>query len=58
MLSREDPTLAHHTSAEAAQLMDERCDAYADAHGAVPGADTREKSSAFRDRATSRSLVR
>lgn len=32
--------------------MDELCDAYADAYGAVPGEDTREKSSAFRDRAT------
>lgn len=47
-----DLTLAHHTSTEAAQLMDELCDAYADAYGAVPGEDTREKSSAFRDRAT------
>src|ERR1700742_1308771 len=45
-------TLTHHTSTEAAQLMDELCDVYADAYGAVPGEDTREKSSAFRDRAT------
>lgn len=44
-------TLAHHTSDEAAKLMDELCDAYADAYGAVPGEGTREKSSAFRDRA-------
>jgi GNAT superfamily N-acetyltransferase len=47
-----DPTLTHHTSLEAAQLMDELCDTYADAYGAVPGEDTREKSGAFRDRAT------
>lgn len=35
-----------------APLMDDLCDAYADAYGAVPGEDTREKSSAFRERAT------
>lgn len=52
MASRDNPTLAHHTSTETATLMDELCDAYADAYGAVPGEDTREKSSAFRDRAT------
>ncbi len=45
-------TLTPHTSTEAAQLMDELCDVYADAYGAVPGEDTREKSSAFRERAT------
>ncbi|MGH3900220.1 MAG: hypothetical protein ACRDTA_18650 [Pseudonocardiaceae bacterium] len=44
--------LTHHTSAEAVRLMDELCDVYADAYGAVPGEDTREKSSAFRERAT------
>jgi len=47
----DDLTLTHHTSTEVAQLMDVLCDAYADAYGAVPGEDTREKSSAFRDRA-------
>ncbi|MGH3783840.1 MAG: hypothetical protein ACRDRO_25270, partial [Pseudonocardiaceae bacterium] len=47
-----DLTLTHHTSAEAATLMDDLCDVYADAYGAVPGEDPREKSSAFRDRAT------
>jgi len=52
MLSGDDLTFTYHTSAEAAQIMDELCDAYADAYGAVPGEDTREKSSAFRDRAT------
>lgn len=46
-----DLTLTHHTSSEAAELLDELCDAYADAYGAVPGEDTREKSSAFRERA-------
>ncbi len=51
MPATEGLTLAHHTSDEAAQLMDELCDVYADAYGAVPGEDTREKSSAFRDRA-------
>lgn len=44
--------LSHHTSDDAAQLLDELCDVYADAYGAVPGEDTREKSSAFRERAT------
>ncbi len=47
-----DLTLTQHTSAEAVKIMDELCDVYADAYGAVPGADTREKSSAFRERAT------
>jgi GNAT superfamily N-acetyltransferase len=47
-----DLTLAHHTSTEAAALMDELCEVYADAYGAVPGEDIREKSSAFRERAT------
>ena len=44
-------TLTHHTSAEAAGLMDELCEVYADAYGAVPGEDIGEKSSAFRKRA-------
>jgi len=48
----DDLTLTQHDSAEAADLMDELCDAYADAYGTVPGEDTREKSSAFRERAT------
>ena len=47
-----DLTLTHHTSTEVAQLMDELCEVYADAYGAVPGEDPREKSSAFRERAT------
>ncbi|MCA1706212.1 MAG: GNAT family N-acetyltransferase [Actinobacteria bacterium] len=47
-----DLTLTPHTSTEAAQLMNDLCDVYADAYGAVPGEDTREKSSAFRERAT------
>ncbi|MGH3775887.1 MAG: GNAT family N-acetyltransferase [Pseudonocardiaceae bacterium] len=47
-----DLTLTHHASAEAAKLMNALCDVYADAYGAVPGEDPREKSSAFRDRAT------
>lgn len=50
--SAHDLTLTHHTSVEAVKLMDELCDVYADAYGAVPGEDTREKSSAFRERAT------
>lgn len=44
--------LTTHTATEAAQLMDELCGVYADAYGAVPGEDTREKSGAFRERAT------
>jgi predicted GNAT superfamily acetyltransferase len=32
--------------------MDELCEVYADAYGAVPGEDIRQKSSAFRERAT------
>lgn len=47
-----DPTLTHHTSTEAIKLMDELCEVYADAYGAVPGEDTQEKSSAFRERAS------
>ncbi|MGI9001070.1 MAG: GNAT family N-acetyltransferase [Pseudonocardia sp.] len=45
-------TLTHHNSSDAALLMDELCDAYADAYGTVPGEDADEKSSAFRERAT------
>ncbi len=45
-------SLAHHTSEEAVALLDELCDAYADAYGAVPGEDIDVKSGAFRDRAT------
>ncbi|MGH3545532.1 MAG: GNAT family N-acetyltransferase [Mycobacteriales bacterium] len=45
-------TLTSHTVTEAVRLMDELCEVYADAYGAVPGEDTREKSSAFRERAT------
>jgi GNAT superfamily N-acetyltransferase len=46
-----DLRLTHHTSSEAAKLMDELCEVYADAYGAVPGEDTQEKSSDFRERA-------
>jgi len=52
MAPTDDLTLAHHTSAEAVKLMDELCEVYADAYGAVPGEDIWEKSSAFRERAT------
>ncbi|MGH3829666.1 MAG: GNAT family N-acetyltransferase [Pseudonocardiaceae bacterium] len=52
MPSTRDLTLTHHASAGAAELMDELCDVYADAYGVVPGEDTREKSSAFRERAS------
>jgi GNAT superfamily N-acetyltransferase len=48
-----DLALTPRTAADAAQLMDELCEVYADAYGAVPGEDTREKSLAFRGRATS-----
>lgn len=51
MSRTEDLTVTPHTSAEAAELMDELCEVYADAHGTVPGADTQEKSGAFRERA-------
>ena len=51
-MSLVDTILAHHTSAEAAMLMDELCDAYADAYGAISVEDTHDKTSAFRDRAT------
>ncbi len=36
-------TLAHCTNAKTAKLMDELRVVYADAYGAVPGEDTREK---------------
>ncbi len=52
MAATDDLTLTHHISTEAAKLMDELCEVYADAYGAVPGEDIREKSSAFRERAT------
>lgn len=47
-----DVTLAFHDSTDAAAVMDQLCDAYADAYGAVPGEDTGQKSDAFRDRAS------
>lgn len=46
-----DLTLTRHTRAESLNLMDKLCEVYADAYGAVPGEDIREKSSAFRERA-------
>jgi GNAT superfamily N-acetyltransferase len=52
MAAPADPTLAHRTSAEALRLMDELCEVYADAYGAVGGEDIHQKSSAFRERAT------
>jgi ribosomal protein S18 acetylase RimI-like enzyme len=52
MPARDDVTLAHHDGGQAADLLDELCDAYADAYGAVPGEDAGQKSDAFRDRAT------
>lgn len=47
----DDLTLTQHTSVEAAEMVDELCEVYADAYGAVPGEDIGEKSSAFRERA-------
>lgn len=44
--------LAYHTAEEVPALLDELCDAYADAYGVVPGEDVTVKTSAFRDRAT------
>ncbi|MGH3735755.1 MAG: GNAT family N-acetyltransferase [Micromonosporaceae bacterium] len=43
-----DLTFSHHSGDQAAALMDDLCDAYADAYGAEP---TEEKTSAFRNRA-------
>jgi GNAT superfamily N-acetyltransferase len=45
-------TLAHHTAEEVPALLDELCDAYADAYGVVHGEDITVKTSAFRNRAT------
>ncbi|MGH3625117.1 MAG: GNAT family N-acetyltransferase [Sciscionella sp.] len=45
----DDLVLTHHAGAEAATLMDELCDVYADAYGVQPDS---EKTSAFRTRAT------
>jgi hypothetical protein len=39
----DDLTLTHHTSAEAAELMDKLCEVYADAYGAVPDEDIGRK---------------
>jgi GNAT superfamily N-acetyltransferase len=44
--------VGQHDSADAADLIDALCEVYADAYGAVPGEDVREKSGAFRVRAT------
>lgn len=38
-----DLTVTHHTSADAATLMDELCEVYADAYGAVSGEDVGER---------------
>ncbi|MFJ5780351.1 hypothetical protein [Streptomyces sp. NPDC093094] len=43
-----DVSLAHHDGKEAAALLEELCDAYADAYGVGPG---EEKTGAFRRRA-------
>lgn len=51
-MPRPDLTLTSHTATEALQLMDELCEVYADAYGAVAGESTGEKSGAFRERAT------
>jgi GNAT superfamily N-acetyltransferase len=48
MSSAHDLTLTHYDSAEAARLMDELCDVYADAYGVEPDG---EKTAAFRTRA-------
>lgn len=47
-----DLTLTPRTATDAAYLMDELCEVYADAYGALPGEDSHEKSHAFRERAT------
>lgn len=44
----DDIALMHHSGEEAASLLDELCDTYADAYGVEPG---EEKSAAFRHRA-------
>ncbi|MGH3782880.1 MAG: hypothetical protein ACRDRO_20230 [Pseudonocardiaceae bacterium] len=48
MPSAHDLTLNHHTSTEAARIMDELCEVYADAYGVEPDG---EKTAAFRVRA-------
>jgi ribosomal protein S18 acetylase RimI-like enzyme len=47
-----DVTYVRVNAADAASLMDQLCDVYADAYGEVPGEDTKVKTDAFRDRAT------
>lgn len=48
----DDLILSHHISVRAVELMDELCEVYADAYGAVPGEGIGKKSSAFRERAS------
>ncbi|MGH3518854.1 MAG: GNAT family N-acetyltransferase [Haloechinothrix sp.] len=45
-------TYTHLNADDAAALMDQLCEVYADAYGEVPGEDTNVKTDAFRDRAT------
>jgi GNAT superfamily N-acetyltransferase len=45
--ARGDGACVHHSGAEASQLLDDLCDAYADAYGVEP---TTDKTSAFRGR--------
>jgi ribosomal protein S18 acetylase RimI-like enzyme len=45
-------TLTQYGADEAPALLDELCDAYADAYGVVPGEDIAVKTDAFRNRAT------
>ncbi|WP_245712805.1 GNAT family N-acetyltransferase [Micromonospora nigra] len=47
-----DVTYTRHSAEDAASLMDELCEVYADAYGHVAGEDTTVKAAAFRDRAT------
>lgn len=44
-------TLTHHAAGAVPPLLDEICDAYADAYGEVPGEDVDHKATAFRGRA-------
>lgn len=47
-----DVTYTRLNADDAAALMDQLCEVYADAYGHVPGEDTHVKTAAFRDRAT------
>src|SRR4051812_33077280 len=52
MTATDDVTFSYHTADAVEPLLDELCDAYADAYGHIRSEDIGTKADAFRDRAT------